>query len=44
MINATTALNTVMGGTPSHDSSEDGFNCTINVHHSNGELFSVRFA
>jgi len=40
---ATTALNTAMGGTPSHDSSEDGFSCTIKAHHSNGELYSVRF-
>lgn len=41
---ATTALNTAMGGTPSHDSSEDRFSCTLKCHHSNGELYSVRFA
>ncbi|MGV8109804.1 hypothetical protein [Methanospirillum sp.] len=33
-----------MGGTPSHDSSEDRFSCTLKCHHSNGELYSVRFA
>ena len=30
-----------MGGTPSHDSSEDGFSVTLKCHHSNGENFSV---
>jgi hypothetical protein len=37
----TAALGTAMGGTPSHDSSEDGFSVTLKCHHSNGENFSV---
>lgn len=41
---ATNALNTAMGGIPSHDSSEDRFSCTLKCHHSNGELYSVHFA
>ena len=41
---ATTALNTAMGGTPSHDRPEGFFSCTLKCHHSNGELYAVRFA
>ncbi|MFH0966943.1 MAG: hypothetical protein V1862_04580 [Methanobacteriota archaeon] len=41
---ATTDLNTVMGGTPSHDNSEDRFSCTLKCQHGSGELYSVRFA
>lgn len=37
----TAALETAMGGTPSHDSSEDGFSGTLKSHYSNGETFSV---
>ena len=38
---ATAALGTAMGGTPSHDSSEDKFSCTLRCHDSNGELYTV---
>lgn len=38
---ATAALGTAMGGSPSHDSSEDGFSVALKCHHSNGELYSV---
>jgi len=37
----TAALGTTMGGSPSHDSSEDGFNAVLKCHHSNGELYTV---
>ena len=37
----TAALNTAMGGTPSHDSSEDGFSVQIKCNHTNGEKFTV---
>jgi len=40
---ATAALNTAMGGTPSHDSSEDSFSCVVKCHHSNGENYSITF-
>ncbi|MFH0968658.1 MAG: hypothetical protein V1862_13330 [Methanobacteriota archaeon] len=40
---ATSALNTAMGGTPSHDSSEDSFSCVVKCHHSNGENDSITF-
>jgi len=40
---ATTAINTAMGGTPSHDSSEDSFSCALKCHSSNGEIFTVTF-
>jgi len=40
---AATALNTAMGGTPSHDSSEDTFSCTLKCHASNGENYNVTF-
>ena len=33
-----------MGGTPSHDRPQGFFSCTLKCHHSNGELYSVRFA
>nr|WP_319537904.1 hypothetical protein [uncultured Methanospirillum sp.] len=39
----TAALGTAMGGTPSHDSSEDSFSCTLKCHASNGENFNVTF-
>lgn len=39
----TTALATAMGGTASHDSSEDTFSCAIKAHNSNGENFTVTF-
>jgi hypothetical protein len=38
---ANAALTTAMGGTPSHDSSDDKFSCTLRCHHSNGELYLV---
>lgn len=38
---ATAALGTAMGGTPSHDSSEDGFSVALKCHHSSGELYTV---
>ncbi|MFH0967801.1 MAG: hypothetical protein V1862_08985 [Methanobacteriota archaeon] len=37
----TAALNTAMGGSPSHDSSEDKFSCTLRCHDVNGELYLV---
>jgi hypothetical protein len=37
----TAALGTAMGGSPSHDSSEDGFSVALKCHHTNGELYSV---
>jgi hypothetical protein len=42
-IMAATAINTAMGGTPSHDSSEDSFSCALKCHNSNGENFNVTF-
>lgn len=39
----TAALGTAMGGTPSHDSSEDSFSSTIKCHWSNGENFTITF-
>ena len=40
---AETTLRTAMGGSPSHDSSEDNFSCGVKCHHSNGENFSITF-
>jgi len=40
---ANEALETAMGGTGSHDSSEDGFSITLKCHAANGELFNVTF-
>ncbi|MGV8108284.1 hypothetical protein [Methanospirillum sp.] len=40
---ADSTLETAMGGTASHDSSEDSFTVTIKGHMANGELFNVRF-
>ena len=37
----TAALNTAMGGTPSHDSSEDGFSVQITCNHPSGEKYTV---
>jgi hypothetical protein len=37
----TAALGTAMGGTPSHDSSEDKFSCALKCHDSNGEVYLV---
>ncbi|WP_319580601.1 hypothetical protein [uncultured Methanospirillum sp.] len=42
-IMGTTAINTAMGGTPSHDSSEDTFSCALKCHNTNGEVFTVTF-
>lgn len=36
-------LETAMGGTASHDSSEDGFSVTLKCHAANGELYNVAF-
>jgi hypothetical protein len=38
---ATAALGTAMGGSPSHDSSEDAFSVALKCHDSTGELYSV---
>jgi len=38
---AQAALSTAMGGTPSHDSSEDKFSSTLRCHDANGELYIV---
>jgi len=40
---AATAITEVMGGTPSHDSSEDSFNCALTCHDPNGEVYKVTF-
>ncbi|WP_319580056.1 hypothetical protein [uncultured Methanospirillum sp.] len=40
---ATTALATAMGGTASHDSSEDSFSCVLKCHAASGETFNVTF-
>ena len=40
---ANTALATAMGGTGSHDSSEDGFSVTLKCHTDSGELYNVGF-
>lgn len=40
---ATAALTTAMGGTPAHDSSDDGFYTAIRAHFANGEIVSVIF-
>jgi hypothetical protein len=37
----TAALTTAMGGTPSHDSSGDGFSVQIKCNHTNGEKYTV---
>ena len=34
-------ITTGMGGTPSHDSSEDKFSTTLSCHDSSGEIYSV---
>lgn len=41
---ANAALQTAMGGTASHDSSEDKFSCTLRCHHLSGEIYSVTFS
>ncbi len=38
----TAALGTAMGGSPSHDSSEDSFSSTFKGHDANGEFYTVR--
>jgi hypothetical protein len=38
---ANAALSTAMGGTPSHDSSEDKFLFTLRCHDTNGELYII---
>jgi len=40
---ADSALETAMGGTGSHDSSEDGFSVTLKCHAANSELYNVTF-
>lgn len=40
---ANTAMASAMGGTASHDSSEDNFSVTLKCHTETGELFNVRF-
>lgn len=40
---ANTVLSTAMGGTASHDSSDDGYSVTLKCHAANGELFNVAF-
>ncbi|HOL42247.1 MAG TPA: hypothetical protein PLY78_10480 [Methanospirillum sp.] len=40
---ANEALRTAMGGTASHDSSEDGFSVTLKCHAASGELYNVAF-
>ncbi|HOJ97556.1 MAG TPA: hypothetical protein PK024_12055 [Methanospirillum sp.] len=37
------ALGTAMGGTGSHDSSDDRFQVTLKCHDANGELYNVTF-
>jgi len=41
---ATTAINTAMGGTPSHVSSEDSFKCVLKCHGGNGDTYNVTYA
>lgn len=38
------AITTAMGGTPSHDSSEDKFSCTLRCHDPSGEVYIVALA
>jgi hypothetical protein len=38
---ANEAINTAMGGTPSHDSSGDKFSTTLSCHDTSGEIYSV---
>lgn len=38
-----TTIATAMGGTASHDSSEDGFNVVLKCHTNNGEFYNVTF-
>ncbi|MDD1728781.1 MAG: hypothetical protein LUQ50_06890 [Methanospirillum sp.] len=40
---AASAINTAMGGTPSHDNSDDSLSCTLKCHASNGEYYNVTF-
>ncbi|HOJ97465.1 MAG TPA: hypothetical protein PK024_11600 [Methanospirillum sp.] len=40
---ANDALQTAIGGTASHDSSEDGFRITLKCHAASGELYNVTF-
>ena len=40
---ANTAIETAMGGTASHDSSDDGFTVTLKCHSATGELYNVTF-
>ena len=37
----TAVLNTAMGETPSHDSSENGFSVQIMCNHTNGEKYTI---
>jgi hypothetical protein len=36
-------LTSSMGGTPSHDSSDDAFNAVLTCHDTNGEVYKVAF-
>lgn len=40
---ANTAISSAMGGTGSHDSSEDGYSVTLKCHTASGELYNVTF-
>ncbi len=40
---ANEALQTAIGGSASHDSSEDGFSVTLKCHAASGELYNVTF-
>lgn len=40
---ASTDISTAMGGTASHDSSEDGFSTSFTCHDENGEIYKVMF-
>jgi len=40
---ADATLRSSMGGTPSHDSSEDHYSCSVKCHDSNGENYTVTF-
>ena len=42
-IMGTAALGTAMGGTPSHDSSEDAFSAMLKCHTASGEFYNVAF-
>lgn len=39
----TAALRTAIGGTPSHNSSEKNFSCTVKCHDTNGEKHNITY-